>query len=108
MPRYSGRSWRYGQGKFMRALVTGGGGFLGGVIVRMLRERGDEVRSYSRSEYPVLASMGVEQVRGDLGDKAAAIAAAKGCDIVFHVAAKAGIWGSYSDYYQANVTGTAN
>lgn len=31
----------------MKALVTGGGGFLGGVIVRMLRERGDQVRSFS-------------------------------------------------------------
>jgi nucleoside-diphosphate-sugar epimerase len=34
--------------------------------------------------------------------------AARGCDIVFHVAAKAGIWGDYADFYRANVTGTAN
>jgi len=33
-------------------------------------------------------------------------AAAQGCDIIFHVAAKAGIWGDYAEYYQANVTGT--
>jgi nucleoside-diphosphate-sugar epimerase len=92
----------------VKALVTGGGGFLGGVIVRMLRERGDQVRSFSRSDYPELASLGVEQVRGDLGDRAAVISAATGCDICFHVAAKAGIWGDYADFYQANVTGTAN
>jgi nucleoside-diphosphate-sugar epimerase len=92
----------------MNALVTGGGGFLGGVIVRMLRERGDQVRSFSRAEYPELAKLGVKQVRGDLGDKVALIEAAKCCNIVFHVAAKAGIWGSYDDFYQANVTGTAN
>jgi nucleoside-diphosphate-sugar epimerase len=92
----------------MKALVTGGGGFLGGVIVRMLRERGDQVRSFSRSDYPALAALGVEQVRGDLGDQAAVSAAAKGCDICFHVAAKAGIWGRYSDFYRANVTGTLN
>ena len=34
--------------------------------------------------------------------------AAKGCDIVFHVAARAGIWGAYADYHRANVVGTAN
>lgn len=92
----------------MKALVTGGGGFLGGVIVRLLRERGDQVRSFSRGEHPALAAMGVEQVQGDLGDQAAVVAAAQGCDIVFHVAARAGIWGSYSDFYRSNVTGTAN
>lgn len=92
----------------MKALVTGGGGFLGGVIVRMLRERGDQVRSFSRGEYPVLASLGVEQVRGGLEDREAVIKAAAGCDLVFHVAAKAGIWGSYHDFYQTNVVGTEN
>jgi len=92
----------------MKALVTGGGGFLGGVIVRMLRERGDEVRSFSRSTYPALDALGVEQVRGDLGDQAAVSSAARGCDICFHVAAKAGIWGAYADFHQANVLGTAN
>ncbi len=90
----------------MKALVTGGGGFLGGVIVRMLRERGDQVRSFSRAEHPALSSCGVEQIRGDLGDKAAVTAAAKGCDVIFHVAAKAGIWGAYDAFYQSNVSGT--
>jgi nucleoside-diphosphate-sugar epimerase len=36
------------------------------------------------------------------------IAAATGCDVVFHNAAKAGAWGSYRSYYDANVTGTQN
>lgn len=92
----------------MKALVTGGGGFLGGVIVRMLREQGDQVVSISRGRYPELDSLGVEQVQGNLADQAAVIKAAHGCDIVFHVAAKAGIWGSYDSFYQANVVGTQN
>ncbi|MBL0226305.1 MAG: NAD-dependent epimerase/dehydratase family protein [Geobacteraceae bacterium] len=92
----------------MKALVTGGGGFLGGVIVRMLRERGDEVRSFSRAAYPALSALGVEQALGDLADRDAVIAAAHGCDTVFHVAAKAGIWGDYRDFHQANVLGTAH
>jgi nucleoside-diphosphate-sugar epimerase len=92
----------------MKALVTGGGGFLGGVIVRMLRERGDEVRSFSRGEHPDLADMGVEQFQGDLADRDAVIKSASGCDLIFHVAAKAGIWGRYHDFYQTNVVGTEN
>ena len=92
----------------MKALVTGGGGFLGGVIVRMLRERGDEVRSFSRGYYPALAALGVEQFRGALEDREAVTRAAAGCDLVFHVAAKAGIWGRYQDFFQANVVGTDN
>lgn len=92
----------------MKALVTGGGGFLGLAIVKMLRQRGDEVRSLSRQEYAALKELGVEQVRGDLGDPTAVSSAAKGCDIVFHVAAKAGVWGPYEDYHRANVLGTEN
>lgn len=92
----------------MRALVTGGGGFLGGAIVRLLVERGDTVRSLSRGEYPELARLGVEQIQGDLSDREAVLRATEGCDIVFHVAAKAGIWGSYAEYHRANVSGTEN
>lgn len=92
----------------MIALVTGGGGFLGGAIVRALRERGDTVRSFSRGDYPELARLGVEQRRGDLADPIAVADSVRGVDIVFHVAAKAGTWGPYREYYQANVVGTRN
>src|SRR5262245_33608229 len=92
----------------MKALVTGGGGRLGGEIGRMLGERGDSVRSSSRSTYLKLEASGAEQVRGDLSDPAAVATAAEGCDIVFHVAAKAGVWGRWEEYYQANVLGTDN
>ena len=92
----------------MKALVTGGGGFLCGAIVRLLRKRGDEVRSFSRGRYSELDALGVPQVGGDLADSQAVAAACEGCDVVFHVAAKAGIWGRYADYHRANVTGTEN
>jgi nucleoside-diphosphate-sugar epimerase len=90
----------------LKALVTGGGGFLGKAIAGRLLERGDEVRSFSRSEHPALTLMGVEPCRGQLNDAAAVLRAVEGCDIVFHVAAKAGVWGPYEEYYQANVVGT--
>ncbi len=92
----------------MKALVTGGGGFLGGAICRMLRDRGDDVRSLSRGDYPALQALGVEQFRGDIADAEAVSKAVAGCDVVFHVAAKAGVWGEYLDYYRANVEGTKN
>ena len=92
----------------MKALVTGGGGFLGLAIVRALRKRGEEVRSFSRHAHDALQALGVEQLRGDIADPAAVSAAVRGCDIVYHVAAKPGIWGSYDEYHQPNVTGTQN
>jgi nucleoside-diphosphate-sugar epimerase len=89
-----------------RALVTGGGGFLGKAIVTMLRARGVEVRSLSRGEYPELKAMGVEHIPGALTDADALARAAEGCVIVFHVAAKAGVWGPYEAYHEANTVGT--
>ncbi len=71
----------------MRALVTGAGGFLGRALVRALSARGDAVRALVRSAPPDgLAAAGVEVVRGDATDPAAARAAVKGCDAVFHLA----------------------
>jgi 2-alkyl-3-oxoalkanoate reductase len=92
----------------MKALVTGGGGFLGLAVVRQLRERGDAVRSFSRSRYPVLDALGVEECAGDLADAAAVAKAVEGCEVVFHVAAKAGVWGPFAEFHRANVAGTEN
>jgi nucleoside-diphosphate-sugar epimerase len=90
----------------MNALVTGGGGFLGSAIVRRLCARGDRVRSLARHRYPELESLGVAQHQGDVAEAAAVDAAAAGCDVVFHVAAKAGLGGRYADYHRTNVVGT--
>ena len=92
----------------IKALVTGGGGFLGGAIVRQLLIKGHSVRSFSRGDYPELAELGVEQARGDLADAEAVKRASAGCNTVFHVAAKWGMTGEYTEYYRTNVVGTAN
>jgi len=92
----------------MKILVTGGGGFLGQALCRGLRARGHEVVSFNRGRYPALAAIGVQQVQGDLALRDAVIGSAQGCDAVFHNAAKAGAWGSYRSYYDANVVGTQN
>jgi 2-alkyl-3-oxoalkanoate reductase len=92
----------------LRALVTGGGGFLGGAIVARLVDRGDSVRSLARGDYPELRKLGVETIRGDVADQAVTFQAVQGCDVVFHVAAKAGIWGTRDEFVRANVDGTRN
>lgn len=88
------------------ALVTGGGGFLGKAVIRRLLSEGWSVRSFSRGRYPELESWGVDCHRGDLVDGDAVARAVAGCEVVFHVAAKPGVWGPYSEYYDANVRGT--
>ena len=92
----------------MKYFLTGGGGFLGLAMVRGLRKAGHEVVTYSRGDYPELSELGCTHIRGDLQDLDALTEASKGCDGVFHVAAKAGIWGRFGDFYAANVVGTQN
>lgn len=92
----------------MRSLVTGGGGFLGGAIVRRLVDRGDQVRTLQRGSYPELDGIGIECVRGDIADPDVVDRAVGGCDRVFHVAAKVEMWGPLEPFRLANVVGTQN
>ncbi len=92
----------------MKSLVTGGGGFLGKAIVLQLLDREEKVRSFSRGDYPELRKLGVDVIRGDISNTADVSAAIEGCDVVFHVAAKPGIWGAYEEYFRPNVIGTKN
>ena len=92
----------------MKILVTGGGGFVGGYIVERLLARGYAVRSIGRSPQPELVAKGVEVVCGDLTDATAVSAACEGVGAVFHVAARAGVWGSWESFYGPNVIGTRN
>jgi 2-alkyl-3-oxoalkanoate reductase len=92
--------------KIQRALVTGGGGFLGGAIVAGLQRQGVDVRIFSRGSYPEWKSKGVDCVQGDLRDPGQIGRACEGIDTVFHVAAVAGIWGNWKHYYEINTLGT--
>ncbi len=92
----------------MRALVTGGGGFLGGAIVRALLEEGDTVTSVSRGDYPHLRELGAETHQADLADPRSLDDVLPGHDVVFHTAALTGIWGQREDFFRTNVLGTRN
>ncbi|MDN2662112.1 NAD-dependent epimerase/dehydratase family protein [Psychromonas sp. 14N.309.X.WAT.B.A12] len=88
--------------------VTGAGGFLGTALCRFLRAADIKVVGFARSDYPHLKELGVTVIKGDLQDKQAVINAMQGCDMVFHVASKAGVWGDKASYFKPNVVGTEN
>ena len=89
-------------------LVTGGGGFLGKAIIKKLLKKKVSVKSFSRNYYSELEQLGVEQIQGDLQNLNQINTACKDCDLIFHVAAKPGIWGTWNEFYGINVTGTEN
>ncbi len=89
-----------------RILVTGGGGFIGKALVLALHGLGAEVQVFGRNRYPVLEALGIPCLRGDIRDAAAVHRAVAGKTCVFHVAAKAGIWGSRAEYMAINFQGS--
>jgi nucleoside-diphosphate-sugar epimerase len=89
-------------------LVTGGAGFLGQAVVRRCLARGYRVRVLGRTPMTGELAGQVDFLRGDIADRAAVDAAVKACDYVFHVAAKAGVWGSWEEYVRINIAGTSN
>lgn len=92
----------------MRVLVTGLGGFLGGEIGRLLLLQGAQLRTLSRRPLPEWEARGVEVLSGALEDPRSVAKACRDQQVVFHVAARAGVWGSFSDYEDSNVVGTIN
>jgi len=92
----------------VKALVTGGGGFLGRYIAEKLLALGHEVINLSRGQYPELERIGIKTIRCGVEDAEKVESAVQGVDAVFHVAAKVGVWGGYDDFYRINVTGTRN
>jgi nucleoside-diphosphate-sugar epimerase len=89
----------------MRALVTGGRGFLGARLVQQLLGRDLEVRTLVRRglEVPWATTDGPEPVRGDVTDADSVARAVRGCDLVFHCA-----WGgdAFDEARRINVGGT--
>jgi nucleoside-diphosphate-sugar epimerase len=94
----------------MRILVTGGGGFLGTHIIKeLLKNPRYIVTNFSRHNYSHLEEIGVPTIRGDLTNPAdVEKALLQGFDAIFHVAALAGVWGRYQDFYNINYLGTKN
>lgn len=102
----------------MRAFVTGGTGFVGANLVRLLLQQGYEVRVLVRvnSSLDNLESLDVEIVRGDLNDNSYTMGSLSnlseqmsGCQVLFHVAAQYSLWQTDKELlYRSNVLGTRN
>ena len=100
----------------MKALVTGGGGFIGSNVVRALLARGDDVRvldNFSTGNRENLAGLehDVELVEGDLRSYERVHAAVRGVEVVFHQGALPSVPRSVQDPLTTtavNVEGTLN
>jgi UDP-glucose 4-epimerase len=99
--------------KFGRACVTGGAGFIGSHLVRRLLGENLEVVVIDNLSVGRRDNLpdGAELVVGDILDKNAMMAAVKGCDVVFHLAARVAIRSSFEFVVEdtmTNVAGTAS
>ena len=93
----------------MKALVTGGAGFLGSHVTRLLLEQGKDVRVLAQpgTSTHLLDGLDVEVVEGDLLDRAAVKRAVAGCRELYHMAAIYAVWHPTPDLiYRVNVEGT--
>ncbi len=77
-------------GEPRRIVVTGGAGFIGSAVARLLRERGDSVVGLVRDARPAgrIANLGVELIEDDLSDVARLTEALRGADAVVHAAGR--------------------
>jgi UDP-glucose 4-epimerase len=98
----------------VRALVTGGGGFIGSNLVRALLERGDEVRvldNFSTGNRANLEGLDVDVVEGELRSYERVHNAVRGTEVVFHLGALGSVPRSVQDPLTSsavNVEGTLN
>ena len=93
----------------MNCFVTGASGFIGANLVHELVARGHHVKALLRPESDLRGLKGAEfeRVAGDLSDPEKWVAALRGCDWCFHVAASYHLWlRDYAPMYAANVEGT--
>jgi dihydroflavonol-4-reductase len=93
----------------MKVLVTGATGFLGSHLVASLLANGDLVVALCREEEPDLVDQGVTVKRGDVLDKASVLAAARGCEGIYHAAGKVSRDPKDAEeLYKVHVEGTRN
>jgi nucleoside-diphosphate-sugar epimerase len=88
--------------------ITGGSGFVGKRLIAALVARGVRVVAMARSDTAAAAvsAVGATPARGDLDDRGGMTAAMRGCDTVFHAAARVEQHGPLAAFMAVNVAGT--
>lgn len=79
--------------EIQKALVTGGAGFIGSNLVKLLLDKGWEVRildNFSTGNRQNTINLDIEIIEGDICDPEIAKSACKDVDVVFHMAASVG------------------
>jgi UDP-glucose 4-epimerase len=95
-------------------LVTGGAGFVGASLVRVLAARGDRIRvidDFSVGQKAYLDGVPADLIEASIGDAAALADAVEGVDAIVHLAARADIVDSIADpvrSFRANVVHTVD
>jgi UDP-glucose 4-epimerase len=98
----------------MKALVTGGGGFIGSNLVRALLEAGHDVRvldNFSTGNRANLSGLDIEVVEGELRSYERVHNAVRGTEVVFHLGALGSVPRSVQDPLTSsavNIEGTLN
>ncbi len=98
----------------MKALITGGAGFIGSNLTKQLLEQNHKVTildNLSSGYKENVENLGVEFIQGDITDKQVVENALKGKDVVFHFAASVGRQKSLDEPVkdsEINLIGTVN
>jgi len=95
----------------MKILITGASGYIANKLASWLADHGHEVHALIRSDVfeKWLKHPKIKTFKGDILDKESLLLAMKGCEQVYHAAAKVGAWAKdASVFYKVNVDGTRN
>ncbi len=106
------------KGEALKILVTGGAGFIGSRVARVLAELGHQVRVldnlspqvHEEAAFPAELTESIECIKADLRDRDAVQHALEGIEVVAHLAAETGTGQSMyriRHYSDVNTTGTA-
>ena len=93
----------------MKCFVTGGTGFVGANLIRLLQQQGHHVRVLVRKDSCLdnLKGLEIQTLTGSLNDDLTR--EMSGCEVLFHVAAQYSLWQADSELlYRSNVLGTRN